>query len=65
MEPLYENIFGSTFLDQYKQAYQLLKQDNNKAQHAFENFLTHYPDDALALFHLTRLQQGEAHSESV
>ena len=63
-EPLGDNVEQSC-LDEYSQAFELLRTGNRSAKRAFADLVKHQPGDGLADFHLRRLENGETGADIV
>lgn len=57
-EPLTSEAMDSPHIQAYMAAYELMAQDDPRAQEAFAALSNEYPSDPLIVFHLERLQQG-------
>ncbi|MFZ1813789.1 MAG: adenylate/guanylate cyclase domain-containing protein [Rhizobiaceae bacterium] len=65
LEPVADGAPALEFIEEYRQAYTLLKKKDVAAKLAFEELAARYPDDRLVLFHMSRLSHGEVSADVI
>ncbi len=58
-QPLADHEIGSKRVSLYNKNFELIKNQDPKAQDAFRAYVASYPDDVLGQYHLKRLERGE------